>query len=1559
MVGTHTRSFIQSLFQSRLAWLLVFSVLLLPVCQKVLTAVSTAQQRPEPILLNSGALDISRQTAKLTLSGEKRLRLIQFAGAIQPAWYQALLASGAEIVNYIPNNAYLIYADADSVESLQAWNTTAASMHWLSDYLPQMKLSRSAAQPSVSAEFKDNLFAIQLVRDDAANQTTLNLLKQVQLIPAKQQTRIAHFINLIVALPSDAVAEIAERDDVISITRYSIPKRLDERQDQIVAGNISNGLPVQGDYLDYLSSKGFTQAQFTASNFVVNVSDSGIDNATSSPNHFALYTGGSMANASRVVYNRMIGTPSGPGSTLLGCDGHGTINSHIIAGFIPSGAPFNAFPHADASGFRHGLGVAPFVKVGSSVIFDNSTNFFGDYTFPDFVELESRAYNDRARISSNSWGGNTNGEYNIDAQLYDYLTRDAQPDGAVFSTPGNQELVTIFAAGNSGPQATSVAPPAAAKNTLSVGASESVNQFGGPDKCTTADSEADNANDLSIFTSRGPTMDGRRKPEIVAPGTHVTGGVLQVPNPPANGQADPCFIGQAVCGGPPSSPNFFPIGQQFYTASSGTSHATPAVSGAAALARQRFLNEGLAAPSPAMTKAALVNTARYMTGTDANDTLWSNVQGMGAVNLNSFFELFTVPTLLRDQDPVDVFTASGQVRTINGTISNSSKPFRVTLAWTDAPGSTTGAAWVNNLDLEVTIGGQTYRGNNFGGAFSIPGGVADDKNNLESVLIPAGVSGAFTIRIIAANIAGDGVPNNAALLDQDYALVVFNMAEALQPIVDAAGGTLAAETCLPADGAIDPGENVTVNFTLKNIGRTATTNLTATLLPGGNVVNPSASQTYGAIAPLGGTATRAFSFRASGSCGGQLSATMQLQDGNSSLGLIVFIFPLGVANLQTQTFSNTTSISVPTFGASTPYPSTINVADMSGTVSKITVTIQGMAHTNPDDFDILLSSPDGRRILLMSDVGGGGDISGVNLIFDDAAASLLDNSATITSGTYKPTNFGVNDVLSAPAPAGPYADPPQLSTFNGASPNGDWSLWVYDDLNGNSGQIAGGWSLTLTTYEPVCCIPPACPTITVFPATIASGTVGAMYSQTFAQSGGTLPVTFSLSGTLPNGLALSTAGVLSGIPTESGGFPIIVTATDFNGCTGSNSYTLTIAAPVNNGLQFYPLAAPVRLLDTRVGASGCDAPGAMISGGTSRTQTAAGRTCGGLTIPANAKALTGNITTVESGGGFLTLYPSGVTRPLVANSNFAANQILNNVFTVALGASDGAFNIFVTTNTNVVVDITGYYAPPSASGLYFHPLPKPVRLMDTRAGQTACFTPGAQLTADSTTTQLGTTTCDGVLIPAGAQALVGNATTVSPQANGFLTLFPADASRPLVASSNFQTGINMNAPFTVGLSPSGEFNIYTASATNLVIDVLGYFTAQLSDSNGQGLLFNPLPTPVRLLDTRAGQTGCFTPGAQMIGGTGYLQPATGVCTGIPAAAKAVVGNATTVNVSANGFLTFWPSNASQPLVAASNYRSSTVFNRHFTVGLGTDGAFKRFTSTTTDLVIDLVGYFAP
>jgi subtilisin family serine protease len=175
-----------------------------------------------------------------------------------------------------------------------------------------------------------------------------------------------------------------------------------------------------------------------------------------------------------------------------------------------------------------------------------------------------------------------NGAYSVDSQTFDALVRDAQPAGSAVPAAGNQEMVIVFAAGNDGPAASSVGSPGTAKNVLTAGASENVRAIGGADQCGLDDLGADSVGDIASFSSRGPTTDGRRKPDLVAPGTHVTGGVFQTDTPGATGQASSCFDATGVCGGT-TIDGFFPAGQQFYTASSGTSHSTPAIAGGAAL----------------------------------------------------------------------------------------------------------------------------------------------------------------------------------------------------------------------------------------------------------------------------------------------------------------------------------------------------------------------------------------------------------------------------------------------------------------------------------------------------------------------------------------------------------------------------------------------------------------------------------------------------------------------------------------------------------------------------------------------------------------------------------------------------------------------------------------------------------------------------------------------------------------------------------------------------------------------------------------------------------------
>lgn len=285
--------------------------------------------------------------------------------------------------------------------------------------------------------------------------------------------------------------------------------------------------------------------------------------------------------------------------------------------------------------------------------------------------------------------------------------------------------------------------------------------------------------------------------------------------------------------------------------------------------------------------------------------------------------------------------------------------------------------------------------------------------------------------------------------------------------------TVVGESCSPGNGAVDPDETVMVSFPLQNVGTSPTVDLVAMLLPGGGVNTPSGPQHYGALSPVGPPEARTFSFVPSGACGGTVTATLQLEDvgGGGPLGDVTFNMTIGGTTTSSTSFSNSAAITIPasgTSGPATPYPSTINVSGVTGTVSKVTATLADMSHTFPDDVDVLLVGPGGQSVLLMSDAGGSTNIVNVTLTFDDAAAALP-NTAPIASGTYQPSNYGTGDTFPAPAPAGPYPDPQLLSVFNGVDPNGTWSLFINDDAAADIGAVAGGWTLTITTEDPLCC----------------------------------------------------------------------------------------------------------------------------------------------------------------------------------------------------------------------------------------------------------------------------------------------------------------------------------------------------------------------------------------------------------------------------------------------------------------------------------------------------------
>ncbi|MDQ3800191.1 MAG: carboxypeptidase-like regulatory domain-containing protein [Acidobacteriota bacterium] len=194
-----------------------------------------------------------------------------------------------------------------------------------------------------------------------------------------------------------------------------------------------------------------------------------------------------------------------------------------------------------------------------------------------------------------------------------------------------------------------------------------------------------------------------------------------------------------------------------------------------------------------------------------------------------------------------------------------------------------------------------------------------------------------------------------------------------------------------------------------------------------------------------------------------------------ALVLIALCFALSSAVSGQTTFSNTSAITI-TDGATPPtpasvYPSNINVSGMTGTILRVTVTLNGFNHTFPDDVDMMLVSPTGAKLVLFSDVCGSTAATNLNITLSDAGASIIPDAGPCTTGTFRPSNVGTGDTFAAPAPAPgnptDYAAPAGTATFTskfaGTNPNGTWSLYIVDDLSGDGGSITGGWSLTITS----------------------------------------------------------------------------------------------------------------------------------------------------------------------------------------------------------------------------------------------------------------------------------------------------------------------------------------------------------------------------------------------------------------------------------------------------------------------------------------------------------------
>jgi hypothetical protein len=249
-----------------------------------------------------------------------------------------------------------------------------------------------------------------------------------------------------------------------------------------------------------------------------------------------------------------------------------------------------------------------------------------------------------------------------------------------------------------------------------------------------------------------------------------------------------------------------------------------------------------------------------------------------------------------------------------------------------------------------------------------------------------------------------------------------------------------------------------------------------------------------------------------------------------------------------------------------------------------------------------------------------------------------------------------------------------------------------------------------------------------------------------------------------------------------------------------------VALPSNDALAFYPLT-PCRVADTR----GADGPlgGPILQGGQQRDfpilQASA------CNIPNTAQAYSLNFTVVPPRDlSYLTVWPSGQQQPTVSTLNDNTGTIVANAAIVPAGAN-GDIDAYVTDNTNLIIDINGYFATPGANGLSFY-APTPCRAVDTRSQYPYNF-------SGSSAFDVVTTGCG---MPTSAQAFLFNATVVPTSSLQYLTLWPDGEQQPVVSTLNAADGA-VTSNMAIVPNKDGSVDAYASSTTYLILDTFGYF----------------------------------------------------------------------------------------------------------------------------------------
>lgn len=495
---------LRSLFALLLAALLV--LLLLPG----LSFFSTRAQLDEApqILLQYASFDplagepmIPAEERQEASAPGQRTYILQFTGPVQREWKTAVEQAGGQIYSYIPEYAFLVRLDPVALENARG----LSFVRWVGDYHPAYRIEASLQTAAVAAEA-----AAQAGGEAGVLDVSVATLPATDLVPFAAQAAewngalLAQSENeyggvLRMRLPAARVRELAAMDGVVWVEAYVKP---------ILYNDTGGGGVMKAD--NVRASLGLY-----GSGQIVAVADSGLDiGVGTSPNPTGLHPD----VFGRVISVYCLGRPGPP------CDwsdyvSHGT---HVVGSVLGNGSIDGSSPAAHQYTGTY-AGVAPEANLVFQALGDATGGLDG---IPlDEGDLMRTAYTDNARIHTNSWGAPVDGSYNLSSRNVDVAAWQ------------RRDMLILFAAGNSGEDVNprdgvvdldSIGSPGTAKNILTVGASEnnrpSIPYIWGTTSYADpigSDLRADNPSGMAAFSSRGPTDDGRVKPDISAPGTYI------------------------------------------------------------------------------------------------------------------------------------------------------------------------------------------------------------------------------------------------------------------------------------------------------------------------------------------------------------------------------------------------------------------------------------------------------------------------------------------------------------------------------------------------------------------------------------------------------------------------------------------------------------------------------------------------------------------------------------------------------------------------------------------------------------------------------------------------------------------------------------------------------------------------------------------------------------------------------------------------------------------------------------------------------------------------------